>query len=107
MGGSLRTAMGGELRWSVHLPNDMSTVPEWVCGAPVMNWPMSPSTELTVSDAAADALQSLIGRIPLASPHIMPVMGGDRLWFTSLVGGFHKHRAASHVEGQGHESPSG
>jgi len=30
MGGSLRTAMGGELRWSVHLPNDMSTVPAWV-----------------------------------------------------------------------------
>ena len=39
--------------------------------------------------------------------YIMPVMGGDRLWFTSLAGGFHKHRAASHLEGQGHESPSG
>jgi len=34
---ALSPAMSGELRWSVHLPNDISTVPEWVCGAPVMN----------------------------------------------------------------------
>lgn len=48
-------------RWAVpescsdHLPNDWSTVPEWVWGGEVMYWPMSLSTDITVSDAAVNA----------------------------------------------------
>ena len=58
--GATRVVRCARNLWQRHqfsyLPNDISTVPEWVCGAPVMNWAMSPRTELTVSDAALNAL---------------------------------------------------